>query len=82
MLMKIFNPISSKILAIASQKLVSRILLANESPHNNRDIFYDEMVLNFCMNTTAKPHVKRLSVSKFTYLPRQLVTRFGVLRRV
>ena len=29
--------------------------------HNNRDIFYDEMVLIFFMNTIVKPRVKRLT---------------------
>ena len=61
-LMKIFDTISSYILAIASQKLVSRIVLPCKSIHNNRDIFYDEMALIFFMNTVAKPHVKRLTV--------------------
>ena len=56
-LMKIFNTISSQILAIASQKL-----LTYKGVHNNCDIFYDEMVLFFFMKTIAKPHVKRLSV--------------------
>ena len=43
-LMKIFNTISSLILAsIALQKLVSRIVLPYKSIHNYRDIFYDEM---------------------------------------
>ena len=32
----------------------------NTSIHNNRDIFYDEMVSIFFMNTIAKPQVKRL----------------------
>ena len=43
-----------------SQKLVSRIVLPYKSIYNNRDIFYDKMVLIFFMNTIAKPHVKRL----------------------
>ena len=60
-LMKIVNTISSWIFVIASQKLVSRIVLPYKSIHNNCDIFYDEMVLIFFMNTIAKPHVKRLS---------------------
>ena len=62
-LMKIFNTISSKILVIASQKLVSRIALPYKSIHNNRDIFYDEMALIFFMNTIAKRHVERLTVA-------------------
>ena len=49
-------------IVITSQKLVSRIVLPYKSNHNNRDIFYDEMVLIFFMNTIAKLHVKRLSV--------------------
>ena len=61
-LIKILYPISSQILVIASQKLVSRIALPYKSIHNNRGIFYDKMVLIFFMNTTAKPHVKKLSV--------------------
>ena len=54
MLMKIFSTISSLILAIASQKLVSQILLLYKSLHNKRDIFYDELVLFFFMNIIAK----------------------------
>ena len=46
---------------MAAQKLVSRILLPYKSIHINRDIFYDEMVLIFFMNTIAKPHVKKLT---------------------
>ena len=38
-LIKIFTTILSKILVIASQKLVSRIVLSYKSIHNNRDIF-------------------------------------------
>ena len=56
-----FNSISSWTLVIASQKLVSRILLTYTSLYNNRDIFYDEMLI-FFMYTIAKPHVKRLKV--------------------
>ena len=41
-------------------QLVSRILLPFKSSHNNHDIFYDEMVLIFFMNTIAKLHVKKL----------------------
>ena len=51
----------SRITENASQKLVSRVLLPYESIHNNRDIFYDEMLSIFFMNSIAKPHVKRLS---------------------
>ena len=47
MLMKIFNTISSLVLAIASQKLVSQILLLYESLHRKRDIYYDKLVLIF-----------------------------------
>ena len=46
-LMKNFDTILSSILAIASQKLVSRAVLPHKSIHINRDIFYDEMVLIF-----------------------------------
>ena len=55
--------ILSQILAIASQKLVLQIVLTYKSIQNNRDVFYDEMVLLFFMNTIAKPHVKRLIVT-------------------
>ena len=48
-------------LAIASQKLVSGIVLPCKSVNNNRDIFYDEKVLIFFINTTAKLYVKRLN---------------------
>ena len=54
-LMKIFNTILLKLFAIAS-----RIVLPYKSIHCNRDIFCDEMVLIFFINTIAKPHVKRL----------------------
>ena len=47
MMIKIFNMILSLMLAIASQKLVSQILLLYESLHNKRDIFYDELMLIF-----------------------------------
>ena len=59
-LMKIFNTISSKMLVIASQMFVSLIVLPSKTIHNNRDIFYDEMVLIFFTNTIVKAHVKRL----------------------
>ena len=59
-LMKFFNSISSKMLVIASQKLVSQIVLTSKSIHNNRDMFDDEIVLIFFMNTIVKAHVKRL----------------------
>ena len=49
------------VLAIASQKLVSRIVLPYKSLQSNRDIFYDEMVLIFCMKTIAMRIVKRLA---------------------
>ena len=64
-LMKIFNTILSEVLVTASQKPVSRrrILSPYKSIHNNRDIFYEEMVLLFFMSTTAKPHVKGLTAS-------------------
>ena len=58
---KKFYTISSYILAIASQKLVSLVVLPYKSIHNNCDIFYDEMVLIFFVNTIVKPHVKRLT---------------------
>ena len=38
------------------------VVLPNKSLHNNRDIFYDEMVLIFFMKTIAKLHVKKLTV--------------------
>ena len=59
-LMKIFNPILSLTLVIALQKLVSQIVLLNKSVQNDRDIFYDDMVLIFLMKTIEKSHVKRL----------------------
>ena len=61
--MKIFYILSSQtLLAIASQKHVSRIVLPYRSIHNNRDIFSDQiMVLIFFKNTIAKRHVKRLT---------------------
>ena len=58
MLMKIFNTISSKMLVIASQKLLSRIVFPFTCIHNNRDIFYNEMVLIFLMIIIAKLYVK------------------------
>ena len=39
--------INTEILAIASQKLVSQVVLPYKSIHNNRGIFSDEMVLVF-----------------------------------
>ena len=57
-LMKNFNTILSKILVIASQKLVSQKLLIYKSLRNNCDIFYDEMVLIFWVS---------LSVSRLLY---------------
>ena len=62
-LIKIFITISSYLLAITSQKFVSRKLLPCKSHHNNRDIYYDEMVLIFFMNIIANPQVKRLIVT-------------------
>ena len=38
-------------LVIASQKFVSREVLPYENIHNSRDIFYDEMLFIFVMNT-------------------------------
>ena len=35
-------------------------IITYKSLHNNRDIFFEEMLLIFLMNTIAKPHVKRL----------------------
>ena len=46
-LTKIFNMILSQVFAIASQKLLSRILSPYKSRHSSRDIFCDEMVLLF-----------------------------------
>ena len=66
MVIKIFITISSLILAIASQKLVSRILLLYESIHSKRDIFYDKLVLIFFMNIVAKPYGKRLTMEQLT----------------
>ena len=66
MLMKIFNTISSLVLAIASQKLVSRILLPYKNLHSKRDIYYDKLVLIFFMNTIAKPYAKRLTMEQVT----------------
>ena len=54
-LMKIFNTISSQLIPIASQKLVSRKLLTYKSFHNNRDVVYDEIVSIFFINTIARP---------------------------
>ena len=63
--MKIFN--TGLVINIGcystSQKLVSRILLPCKCLHTNCDIFYDEMVLIFFINTIAKPHVKTLTVT-------------------
>ena len=42
--------------------ITSPVILSYKSLHNNRDIFCDEMVLIFFMNTITTPHVKRLSV--------------------
>ena len=52
-------------MVIASQKLVSRLLLPYQNLHSNHDIFYDEIVLIFFMDTIAKPHVKKLTVDAF-----------------
>ena len=52
------------------------------------DVFYDEKVLMFFVNTIAKPHVKRLNVTLQAQMPRhgngprQLVTVFDVIQRV
>ena len=48
-------------MAIASQKVASRVVLPYKSIQNNYDIFYGEMVLIFFMNTIKKPHAKRLT---------------------
>ena len=45
-------------------KIGITILLPHKSFHNNRDIFYDEMVLIFFINTIAKPFVKKLTVDQ------------------
>ena len=47
MVLKNFNTVLLDIMAIASQKLVSRVLLPYQSIQYNRDIFYDEMVSIF-----------------------------------
>ena len=67
-LVKNFNTISSQILVIALQKIVLQIVLPYKSILNNHDIFYDEMVLIFFMNTIAKSHVKRLIVKTYVIL--------------
>ena len=67
-LVKNFNTISSQILVIALQKIVLQIVLPYKSILNNHDIFYDEMVLIFFMNTIAKPHGKRLIVKTYVIL--------------
>ena len=54
-----------KILVIALQKLVSRVVLSYKRIHNNRNFFYGEMVLIFFINTIVKPHVKRLGLARF-----------------
>ena len=36
------------------------ITVPYKSIHNNRDIFFDEMVLIFFMNTIAKPHCRKV----------------------
>ena len=70
LLMKIFNSISSLILAVESQKLVSRIVLSYKSIiHNHRDIFYDEMVLIFfhvhhCKALFKKVECRPISINK------------------
>ena len=57
---EIFNTISLQLLAVASQKLVSQILLPYKSLYTNHDIFYDKVVLICFMDTIVMPHVKRL----------------------
>ena len=54
-------------MTIASQKPASRILLPYKSFHNTRDIFYDEMVLIFLMNTIVKRHLRLLNVITVIY---------------
>ena len=59
MFMKNINTILSLLMAIASQKLVSQILLPNiTSLYNNRDNFYIEVVLIIFLNVIAKRYVK------------------------
>ena len=48
--------------------IISRIVLPYKSIHNTRDIFCDEMVLIFFMNTIEKPHVKRVTDEHFYML--------------
>ena len=47
-------------LAIASQKLVSQISSPYKSLHNNRDIFFDEMVLDFFYERHCKASCKKI----------------------
>ena len=57
-----------------------------KSFQNNRDIFYDKLVLNFFMNTIAKPHVKRLSLRIFFFFEgdknKALLDWLGVSKKV
>ena len=50
--------INTEILAIASQKLVSQVVLPYKSIHNKGGIFSDETVLIFFMKTIAQLHVR------------------------
>ena len=51
MLIKNFH---NKDIDSTSRKLVSRILLPYKNFRNSSDIFYDEMVFNFFMNTLLR----------------------------
>ena len=65
LLMKIFSTISLKILAIAPQKLVSRVLLSYESLHNSCDNFYDEIVMMFVHEHDCKALNKKVEGKDF-----------------
>ena len=72
--MKIFNTVlGSWLMAIVSQKLLSRQLFAYKSFRNNRGILYGEIVLILFMNTIAKPHIKRLTVLYDMYVLLQYI---------
>ena len=62
-------------------KIVSRVLLPHKSLHNNRDIFYKEMVLIFFINAIAKPHVKRMNAANGSLNSLQHSLKHAVLSR-
>ena len=59
--MKISTPFHHKyVLVIASQKLVLRIVLPNKSIQDDRDVFFDEMVLILFMDTNCEASCKKV----------------------